>query len=933
MPGVNVLVKGTPKGTSTDFDGKFQLTKISKGAQIVFSLIGYKVVTIDYSNQKTIDVVLQEEANQLNEVVVQVGYGSIKKKDATGSVAVLSAKDFNKGAITNTENLINGRIAGVTVTQGGRPGDGAAIRIRGGASLNASNDPLVVIDGLPVDKGLSSINPNDIESFSILKDASAAAIYGSRGSNGVVIIKTKKGSKQGGPSFTFNTMTTVNSFVSKVSVYNANEFRNLITTYIPNRVPLLGTSNTDWQNVIFKDGITSDNFFSYRDNLFKVLPTRLSFGYTKINGVLQTSMFDRKTVGLSMNPSFFDDHLKIDINANYAYEKNNYADEGAIGSAISYDPTQAIYDSNSPFGGYREWYTAQPTAGMYTVYGPSNPLALLQQKINVGRNNRYYGNIQAEYKFPFFEDLKAVVNVGLDSNRRNGINTTSYEARSGMYDSRLLGYNENTWGKAENKLLDYYLNYSKKTGKTKFDLTTGYSYQNFEENSFYSGNTLRVGSASDVYTSPGVNLQAFYTRLNMDFDSKYLITLNYRHDGTSRFSEKNRWGNFPGVAVAWKLKNEPFLKNTSTISDLKMRLGWGIVGQQNTGAAYEYFKRYNLSGPNSGAMYQFGDVLYYLGKPEGYNENLRWEKTTTTNVGFDFGLFNDKLTGNIDFYNKITTDLYAIVEEGALQNFRTQGGANIGKLSSKGVELGFAYKAIQSTNSNLTFNYNISYNKLKIENLDKNEYFSGGIGLDVYAQIMKEGLAPSTFWLYEQVYDVNGYPIEGVYVDRNGDGQITSADKHAYKKPNADVTMGFMTTYNYKKWDFSMAWRTSLGNYIYDNVNSSRAFLSQSISDNNVNAVNNAPVDFSNTLFSQKRAESDYYVKDGSWLKCDNITIGYLMNNPMGTKASSMRLSLGIQNVLTITKYKGMDPEIFGGIDSTIYPRARMYMFGVNLNF
>lgn len=935
IPGVNVVVKGAQQSVTTDFDGKFKLSKIKQGDAVVFSFVGYKEQTITYSNQANLTVKLQEAENQLQEVVVQVGYGSVKKKDATGSVAVITAKDFNKGAITNTENLLNGRVAGVVVTQGGRPGDGAAIRIRGGASLGASNDPLVVIDGLPVNNGLSTINPNDIESFSILKDASATAIYGSRGSNGVVLIKTKKGTKQDGVKVSFNSLTTLNTVAKKVDVYSADEFRNIITTYVPSRVGLLGTGSTDWQDEIYRNGITFSNDLSLRGNFLKVIPTRLSVGKTNIDGVLETSSFKRNTIALSMTPSFLDNHLKFEVNANYATEKNRYADEGAIGSAISFNPTYVNYDANSPFGGYKESFTLN-SPNNYTVYGAANPVALLQQKNNQGKSTRVYGNIQTEYKLHFFEDIKAVANLGYDRIESTGTNVTSANSRAGLYNAAKLGYNQNTWGNSTNTLLDGYLNYNKKFGKVKVDLTAGYSYQNFDSESYYSTNTLlpTAEQKPDVVTSPGVNLQAYYSRLNVDLSEKYLLTLNFRRDGSSRFSELNRWGNFPGAAFAWKVSSEEFLKNSKTVSELKLRLGWGVTGQQDIGgAAYDYFQRYNLSALTSGATYQFGNQYYQLGRPEGYNANLKWEETTTVNAGLDFGLFNDKVTGSLDVYSKTSNDLIAYVAEGSLQNFRTAGFQNIGSLTSKGAELNINYKAIETANSSLNFNYNIAYNDIKIKDLGGLDFFQGSVGLDLYTQIHQERLAPNTFWLYEQVYDAAGKPLEGVYVDRNGDGQITSLDKHAFKKPNADITMGFMTNYNYKKWDFSMAWRTSLGNYIFDNVNASRSFLSQSISDNNVNAINNTTVDFDNTLFTQKRAESDYYVKDASWLKLDNVTIGYLIEAPFNVQSSSLRLYSGVQNVLTISKYKGMDPEVFGGIDSTIYPRARMFLFGLNYNF
>ncbi len=935
IPGVNVVVKGAQQSVTTDFDGKFKLSKIKQGDAVVFSFVGYKGQTITYSNQANLTVKLQEAENQLQEVVVQVGYGSVKKKDATGSVAVITAKDFNKGAITNTENLLNGRVAGVVVTQGGRPGDGAAIRIRGGASLGASNDPLIVIDGLPVTNGLSSINPNDIDSFSILKDASATAIYGSRGSNGVVLIKTKKGTKQEGVKVSFNSLTTLNTVAKKVDVYSADEFRNIITTYVPSRVALLGTGSTDWQDEIYRNGITFSNDVSVRGNFLDAIPTRLSVGQTNIDGVLETSSFKRNTIALSMTPSFLDNHLKFEVNANYATEKNRYADEGAIGSAISFNPTYVNYDANSPFGGYKESFTLN-SPNNYTVYGAANPVALLQQKNNQGRSTRIYGNIQTEYKLHFFEDIKAVANLGFDRRETTDDNTTSVNSRAALYNSAKLGYHEAKWENKSNVLLDGYLNYNKKFGKVKVDFTAGYSYQNFDSENYFSTNTLLplAEQKPDVVTSPGVNLQAYYSRLNVDLSDKYLLTVNFRRDGSSRFSESNRWGNFPGAALAWKISSEEFLKDSKTVSELKLRLGWGVTGQQDIDkAAYDYFQRYNLSALTSGATYQFGNQYYQLGRPEGYNANLKWEETTTLNAGIDFGLFKDKVTGSLDVYSKTSNDLIAYVPEGSLQNFRTAGFQNIGSLTSKGAELNINYKAIETANSSLNFNYNIAYNDIKIKDLGGLNFAQGSVGLDLYTQIHQENLAPNTFWLYEQVYDAAGKPVEGVFVDRNGDGQITSLDKHAFKKPNADITMGFMTNYNYKKWDFSMAWRTSLGNYIYDNVNASRSFLSQSISDNNVNAINNTTVDFDNTLFTQKRAESDYYVKDASWLKLDNVTIGYLIEAPFNVQSSSLRLYSGVQNVMTISKYKGMDPEVFGGIDSTIYPRARMFLFGLNYNF
>ena len=935
IPSVNIVVEGSAISTQSDFDGKFVLPKLKKGDKIIFSFIGYKNSVVAYDSQKMINVSLEEDANQLQEVVIQVGYGSVKKKNATGAVSILSDKDFNKGVVTNAEGLITGRVAGVVVTQGGRPGDGAAIRIRGGSSLNSSNDPLYVIDGLPVEGGISAINPNDIESFSILKDASATAIYGSRGSNGVIIITTKKGTKNDDIMYSFNTYSAVSKVANTIDVYSADEFKNVINEFVPSRTSLLGTSNTNWQDEIFTQGLTSNTDLSVRGNLAKVIPTRLSLGYTDVGGVLKTSEFDRTSVSLTMTPSFFDNTLKIMLNANYAYEENVYADEGAIGSAIAMNPTNPVYLQDSPFGGYYESYTPNVAPGSYTVYGPANPVALLNQRDNNAYSNRYYGNLQLDYTLPFLESLKIVANGGIDMFDKSGTDDIVYEARSGMNGSTLLGKESSYWNKTENVLFDTYVNYNHLFGNVKVDFTAGYSYQNFEVEKYSSDNELLPSPSPDIYTAPTVNLQGFYSRLNLDLYNKYLITLNYRSDGSSKFAEEYRWGTFPGIAIAWKISSENFLKESTVVSDLKLRMGYGVTGSQSIPQSNYYFKRYNISNPNSGATYPFGDTYYVLGKPEGYNETLQWEETASYNIGIDYGFLDNKFSGSIDLYNNITTDLSAIVAQGALQNFSTQGPANIGELVSRGFEFGLNYNAISNDNSRLSFNFNAAYNEREITSLDENEYFVGSVGLDLNTQILKEGLAPNTFWLYQQIYDAEGMPIEGAYVDRNGDGAVDSSDKYAFNKPEADWTFGFMTNYNYNEWDFSMAWRASVGNYIYDNVNASRAFVSQGLSDNNPNAINNAPVDFDNTNFSAKRAESDYYVNDASWLKWDNVTIGYTFDNPLKylEKTSSLRLYVGVQNVWTLTKYDGIDPEIFGGNDSTIYPRARMAMFGLNFNF
>ncbi len=935
IPGVNVVIQGSSSGSQTDFDGNYKLPKVNKGDKLVFSFIGYTDKTVVFSNQQSINVSLVEAFNELQEVVVQVGYGTVKKKDATGSVALISAKDFNKGAIVSVDGLLNGRAAGVVVTSSGTPGNDPVIRIRGGSSLLASNDPLIVVDGLPIDGGLSAINPNDIESFSILKDASATAIYGNRGSNGVILITTKKGSKKD-MQVSLNTFTTLNTLAKKVDVYGADEYRALITEKAPLKANLLGKSNTDWQDEIFSNSYTSDINLSVMGNLFKTVPSRLTIGNTDNSGILNTSNFKRTTASVALNPSFFDNHLKLNITGNYSYTFRRNADEGAIGSAISYDPTQSVYDKNSIFNGYTEWFVSgQPK-------GTSNPVSLLNDKRNIGNQFRFFGNINIDYKFHFLPELRAIVNVGMDKQDGDGSNTVNRFSRSGYNNNPNLptfqiGSYSETWYHNKNENLNAQLNYTKAFGKFNVDLLGGYEYQQFDWQNYNSGNRNLFGLGvneevnEDVYTDPGNNLQAFFGRLNLGFNDKYLLTFNFRRDGSTRVSPVNKWANFPGVALAWKMKEESFLKDSKTFSDLKLRLSYGETGQQNLGSSLAWIKKYSTSNNN---YYQFGNEFVLLSKPDGYNESLKWERSAKYNAGLDFGFIDNRLKGSIDAYFSKTSDLFANTKLGALQNLAVYGPTNIGSLESKGLDFGLNFDAVQKDNFTLGINYNLTYNKTEITALATDNDPQGGVGLGAFIQTHTIGLSPFAFRVYEQVYTPEGNPMEGVFVDRNKDGKIDSSDQYNYHKPQADVTMGLMLNGTfYKNWDYSMAFRASLGNYVYDDVNASRAFLG-TINDTFNQTINNAPVDYSNTNFIAASKQSDYYIKNASFLKLDNITIGYNFKSMLQTDKYSLRLYGGVQNVLTITDYKGIDPEVFNnGIDGSIFPRARMFMLGVNANF
>ena len=947
IPGVNVTVQGANQSTSTDLDGTFKLSKVKKGDKIVFSFIGYKIETISFENQKTITVSLIEEANVLQDVVVQVGYGSVKKKYATGSVEVLTTKEMNKGYVSSVEGLLNGRAAGVVVTQGGRPGDGAAIRIRGESSLYGKNDPLIVVDGVAIENGLNSINPNDIETISVLKDASSTAIYGNRASAGVIMITTKKGAK-GDVKVSVNNTITVNTLAKKLDVTSADDFRAFMKNPAnisfygidTNRLAKMGTASTDWQKEIFSNSVTLDNYVSMRGSLFGALPTSFSYGHSYIPGILETSKYDRTTTAIRLNPSFFKDHLKIAVNGNFTVTKNRYADEGAIRNAITFDPTQSVYNTTGLNGGYFEWYNA---TGNPNFLATDNPVATLRQTNNTDKSYRYLANIQADYKFHFMPDLKFTAVAAIDRTTGEKAYVLSNQSISGLYNNNVgLGNISNGWWTSTQKSLEVYFNYTKKIGKLNLDITAGHSYQNTKQDSFNTGNInnpQNVINSNNYYLNPIIKLESYFGRANVGFDSKYLLTLNLRRDTSNRFDPSNQTAIFPGAAFAWVASNEGFLKDSKSITSLKLRAGWGQTGQQDMG--YNYFPYLpTYLGSNTGSFYNFGNTTYSPVSPLFYTTLLKWETVTSTNFGADFELFK-KVKGSLDFYQKETKELLAKgvpYPDGA--NLSNNGPRNFGNLKIQGIELNLNADVVKTNNFNWNVNFNTNYQKREITATAVDGTDSPGIpwgdiagGIGNTIQMQSTGYAPSSFWVMEQVYGTDGKPLEGVFVDRNGDGVINSKDAFHFKKPYADFIFGLMSNMTYKKWDFNMSWRASLGNYNYNNTDSSRGYLAQSISQ--ITPLNNISPSFFSTGFVNEgnfRYSSDYYVQNASFIKLDNVSVGYNFSEPFG-KTTSAKLSLGVQNALTITKYKGLDPEVFGGIDNMIYPRARMYVVGCNVNF
>lgn len=946
LPGVNVIVEGTTNGTVTDMDGNYTLSGVSNGSRIVFSFVGFTSNTVEYTGQSSLNVSLTEDAQLLSEVVV-IGYGSVRKSDATGAVTSLTAKDFNRGPVVTAENLINGRVAGVTINTSGAPGSGSQIRIRGGASLTASNDPLIVIDGLPITNEtntgstsiLASLNPNNIESFTVLKDASATAIYGSRASNGVIIITTKRGGKD--LKVNYNMQYGSGRVIKTVDVLTADEFRSVINNRYgaegldqPEKIALLGDASTDWQDAIYRRTDFIDNNVNLTGNLFGAVPARLSLGNTYQEGLRLTNYFNRNSVSVSLNPSFFNDHLKFRVNANYANEKNRFAD-GVEGAAIRFDPTQSIYDENSPYGGFFEYYT--PSNGQL-MNGARNPVAQLLQTRDMGKNNRIFGNIETEYRFHFLPELKAVVNLGFDQSKGERARFVGRNAGSAPANNNVpFGTDEYSERTLINRLFDSYLNYNKTIGKFNVDATAGYSYQIFLDESFVTGNRNDPNLPSNFPETTAETdnvLIGFFGRVNLSFNEKYLLTATYRRDGSSRFSEDNRWGNFPAAAFAWKV-NQEFFPDSQTVSDLKLRVGYGITGQQNLGndAKNYYLQQYQVGDGSS--QYVLGNNPYPIGVSRAYNSNLKWEETTTYNAGIDYGLFNNRIYGTLDVFYKKSDDLLAKVATADGGNFSNRTYQNIGSFTSKGIEFAINADIIKSENLNWSVNFNVSTYQRRIDQL-----FSGAdilLGDPAYGtgstvQIYREDYTPNSFYVYKQLYDVAGAPIEGAYADLDGNGIINGDDRYIYKNPDPDATFGFASTFNYKNLDFSFNLRASVGNRVYNGVDATRAQLN-SLLDNAV--LGNIPSSVNNTGFENTADVylSDIYIENASFLRMDNITLGYTFMNVINDK-TSVRLYTGVQNAFIITDYSGIDPEITNdGRDNTIYPRQRSFLFGANINF
>ena len=989
--GATVRVDGTQTATVSDFDGNFVL-KANEGATITISYVGYQNATVKAA--PNLVVTLKDDAQVLENVVV-IGYGRAKKSDLTGSVTAIKPDEMNHGLQTSAQDMLQGKIAGVNITNsGGEAGAGATIRIRGGSSLNASNNPLIVIDGLAMDSygmqgasnPLSLVNPNDIESFTVLKDASATAIYGSRASNGVIIITTKKGRKSSKPQISYNGNVSISAIKKKMDVMNSSEYQAYVKDLVMNEKGLteeqylasdyyknLGYfdaagnhlfADTDWQGEIYRAAISTDHNITVAGGL-KNMPYRVSFGYTDQNGIVKTNNYQRYTASVNLSPSFLDDHLNFNINAKGMYSKTTYANAGtAIGGAIFMDPTKPVYDTNKDngFGGYWQWGSTADwgdTAWTTNIntYATGNPVAALNNYSDKGKSKALIGNIEVDYKIHGFEDLHIHMNAGMDLT--SGKSNKSQSPYS--YASKVYYYGNYGWNTQDTYNLSFnmYAQYMKDIADTHhFDVMAGYEWQHFhiKTDYFYYGlyptTCTKVDSEgkalAGTYFEPSENtlyksenyLVSFFGRFNYSLLDRYMLTFTLRDDGSSRFQKSKRWGLFPSVALAWKINEEPFLKKAEWLSDFKLRLGWGITGQQEGIGDYTYIATYT---PNSqGAYYPvFGNGRTY--RPDAYNPNLTWEKTTTWNAGIDMGFMNDRLTMNFDFYHRKTKDLINTVTVPVGTNFSNKVTTNIGSLHNTGFEFAANYRAIQTKDWNWQVGYNLTWNKNEIDELvagsdEGYKILHGGLAIgDAGSDGVKAyqvGHAVEAYYVYQQVYDANGLPVEGQYVDRNADGIVNQSDRYFYKKSSPDVTMGFTSKLQYKHWDLGFSLRASINNYVYNGVEAgnSKLVLGSVYSGNAWHNVIDIAKDKNWKLGEVRGALSDYYIQNASFLKCDNITLGYSFDNLFGLKASG-RVYATAQNVFTITKYKGLDPEIDGGYDGNIYPRPFVGILGLNLNF
>ncbi len=942
--GATVTVEGEKGGTVTDFDGNFSLQVSSSAKKIKVSYIGYidKILTISDNMQ----VKLESDSKALADVVV-IGYGTARKSDLTGSVATVKAKDFNKGLVSSPEQLINGKVSGVQImSNSGSASAGSTIRVRGGASLNASNDPLIVLDGVPLEQGgisgnssnfLSMINPSDIESMTVLKDASSTAIYGSRASNGVIIITTKKG-QQGGLKVNFNTTNSMQTRAQMVDMLSHDDFVNVINQFgTDNQKSLLGNANTDWNDEVYRTAFGTDNNLSLSGSIGKYLPFRVSAGYYNQSGLVRKDNVERWTGNVVLTPSFFQDHLKLTINAKGTLNNNSFNNGGAVWAAATFNPTIPVYSGNNSYGGFNEALDAD---GYPVNAGVRNPRGLVDLYDSKSKVSRFIGSMDVDYKVHFLPDLKLHATIGADYAKGDGtIYVPGYAAQSFNKDESLSG-SDYKYGpqKNENRLLTLYANYAKyfENIKSNVDLTAGYDYQYWKSSTplYYTksaaGTTLSTVKASDYRHV----MLSYYGRVNYSFDGKYLLTATVRRDASSRFSKDTRWGTFPSVALGWTLTEEPWLKDNKVVSNLKLRASYGVTGQQEGIGNYNYLPVYTSSVTGAEAFINGQYINTY--RPEAYVSDLKWETTTSWNFGLDFGFLDGRIGGAIDFYTRKTKDLLASVPTAAGTNFSKTILTNVGNVDSKGIEVSLNATPIQTKDWEWNLSYNFTWQNMKVKNLSLTQGGSQtnvkvGPSIDAYQfQVLSEGYEPYMFYVYHQLYDSEtGKPIEGAYADLNGDGEINDADLYRYHSPAPKYIMGLSTSLRYKQLTLGMSFRANIDNYVYNGMGMSTGAW-ETVSYNN-SQLNNLNASFLKTGFKTRQYLSDYYVENASFLKLDNLSLSY--NVGKINKWASLTVSAMVQNVFTITGYSGTDPEVPNGMDNSFYPRPRTYSVSLGLQF
>lgn len=942
--GATVMVEGEKGGTVTDFDGNFSLQVSSSAKKIKVSYIGYidKVLSIS-DNMK---VKLESDSKALADVVV-IGYGTARKSDLTGSVATVKSKDFNKGLVSSPEQLINGKVSGVQImSNSGSASAGSTIRVRGGASLNASNDPLIVLDGVPLEQGgisgnssnfLSMINPSDIESMTVLKDASSTAIYGSRASNGVIIITTKKG-QQGAVKVNFNTTNSLQTRAQMVDMLSRDEFVNVINQFgDANQKSLLGTANTDWNDEVYRTAFGTDNNLSVSGSIDKWLPFRVSVGYYNQSGLVRKDNVERWTGNVVLTPSFFQDHLKLTINAKGTLNNNSFNNGGAVWAAATFNPTIPVYSGNDKYGGYNEALDAD---GYPVNAGVRNPRGLVDLYDSKSKVSRFIGSMDVDYKVHFLPNLKLHATVGADYAKGDGtIYVPAYAAQSYNKDES-LGGSDYKYGpqKNENRLLTLYANYAKyfEDIKSNVDLTAGYDYQYWKSTTplYYTksaaGTNLSTVKASDYRHV----MLSYYGRINYSFDGKYLLTATVRRDASSRFSKDTRWGTFPSVALGWTLTEEPWLKNQKVLSNLKLRASYGVTGQQEGIGNYNYLPVYTYSVTGAEAFINGQYINTY--RPEAYVSDLKWETTTSWNFGLDFGFLDGRIGGAIDFYTRKTKDLLASVPTAAGTNFSKTILTNVGNVDSKGIEVSLNATPIQTKDWEWNLSYNFTWQNMKVKNLSlikggSQTNVKVGPSIDAYQfQVLSEGYEPYMFYVYHQLYDSQtGKPIEGAYADLNNDGEINESDLYRYHSPAPKYIMGLSTSLRYKQLTLGMSFRANIDNYVYNGMGMSTGAF-ETVSYNN-SQLNNLNTSFLKTGFKTRQYLSDYYVENASFLKLDNLSLSY--NVGKINKWASLTVSAMVQNVFTITGYSGTDPEVPNGMDNSFYPRPRTYSVSLGLQF